>query len=70
VDELVLDPATGKVTGVRSGTETVKCKAVICDPSYAPGRVRKTGQVVRAICILKHPIPDTAGAPLILYDLL
>lgn len=57
VDELVTED--GKVVGVRSGEEVAKCKFVICDPSYVPGRVKKTGQVIRAICILNHPIPNT-----------
>ena len=58
VDELVLGP-DGKVCGVKSGDEVVKCKAVICDPSYASKKVRKVGQVIRVICLLKHPIPNT-----------
>lgn len=57
VDELVMED--GKVVGVRSGDETAKCKFVICDPSYVAGSVKKTGQVIRAICILNHPIPNT-----------
>jgi Rab GDP dissociation inhibitor len=59
VDEIVIDKETGKVVGVKSGDEIAKCKAVICDPSYAKDRVQKVGQVVRAICLLKHPIPNT-----------
>jgi len=68
VDEIVTDPATGKVTGVRSGDETVKAKQVIGDPSYfqtkGEGKVRvlESGRSVRAICILKHPIPGTDDA--------
>jgi len=67
VDEIVTD-ADGKFVGVRSGQETVKAKQVIGDPSYfgagkdAEGgklRVVEDGKVVRAICILKHPIPGT-----------
>ncbi|XP_052779940.1 rab GDP dissociation inhibitor alpha-like [Mya arenaria] len=49
----------GKVVGVESEGEVAKCKQVICDPSYAPDKVKKTGQVVRAICILNHPVKDT-----------
>ena len=57
----------GKFAGVTSGGETVKAKQVIGDPSYfgagkeAEGKVRivEEGKVVRAICILKHPIPGT-----------
>ena len=67
IDEIVTD-ADGKFVGVRSGSETVKAKQVIGDPSYfgagksAEGgkvRVIEEGKVIRAICILKHPIPGT-----------
>jgi Rab GDP dissociation inhibitor len=68
IDEIVKD-ADGKFVGVRSGSETVKAKQVIGDPSYFGG-TGKTGygeklmvieesKVVRAICILTHPIPGT-----------
>jgi len=60
VDEIVYE--NGKVSGVRCGEEVVKCKQVICDPSYAPERVVQKGQVVRAICLLNHPIPNTKDA--------
>ncbi|WAR26431.1 GDIB-like protein [Mya arenaria] len=53
------DLQDGKVVGVESEGEVAKCKQVICDPSYAPDKVKKTGQVVRAICILNHPVKDT-----------
>merc|ERR1712232_1132790 len=43
--------------------KVVKCKTVICDPTYAPSAKTKTiGQVVRAICILGAPIPSTNGS--------
>ena len=42
--------------------ETAKAKMVIGDPSYFSDRVKKVGQVVRAICILKHPIPETQNS--------
>ncbi|KAI0271407.1 rab GTPase activator [Gloeopeniophorella convolvens] len=65
IDEIVTD-ADGKFVGVRSGSETVKAKHVIGDPSYFGAgkeggklRVVEEGKVVRAICILKHPIPGT-----------
>ncbi|KAI9475466.1 MAG: GDP dissociation inhibitor [Benjaminiella poitrasii] len=51
----------GKAVGIRSGTETAYATQIICDPSYAPATKKKTiGQVVRAICFLKHPIPNTS----------
>lgn len=61
VDEIVLDDE-GKVVGVKSGDEVAKCKQVYCDPSYVPNRVKKVGQVVRCICLLDHPIPNTKDA--------
>merc|ERR1712166_128495 len=61
IDEIVFDES-GKVAGVRSGNETAKCKQVFCDPSYSPTHVRKTGQVVRCICLMDHPLPNTKDA--------
>ncbi|KAJ3124712.1 Rab GDP dissociation inhibitor alpha [Nowakowskiella sp. JEL0407] len=58
IEAIVYDDA-GKVVGVTSEGETAKCKAVICDPSYAPAKVRKVGQVIRIICLLAHPLPST-----------
>jgi len=57
VDEIVMED--GKVVGVRSGSETAKCKQVYCDPTYVQDKVKKTGQVVRCICLMDHPIPNT-----------
>jgi len=53
---------SGKVVGVSSEGETAKCKFVVGDPSYFPGKVKKVAQVVRAICIMNHPIPGTNDA--------
>ena len=61
VDEIVYE--NGVVVGVRSGNETARCKAVICDPSYAPNKVKKVGQVIRAICLLKHPVNVGSNTP-------
>ena len=64
----------GMFTGVTSDGETVRAKKVIGDPSYFGAgkeldqveggkmRVVETGKVVRAICILKHPVPGTDDA--------
>lgn len=57
--KVVYDDSTGKVVGVESGGELAKCKFVVGDPSYFEGKVKKVGQVVRATCILNHPIPGT-----------
>ncbi|CAG8595342.1 4221_t:CDS:2 [Ambispora gerdemannii] len=61
VDEIVYD-ASGRVIGVRSDDEIAKTKQVIGDPSYFPTKARKVGKVVRAICFLKSPIPNTDDA--------
>lgn len=59
VDEIVYD-ADGKFSGVRSGEEVAKAKIVIGDPTYFPSKVQRTGErVIRAICILNHPVPNT-----------
>jgi len=59
VDGFVYDD-NGKVCGVKSGEEVAKCKFVICDPSYAdPSKTQVKGQIIRAICILGAPIPET-----------
>jgi len=56
--EVVYDDA-GVAAGVKVGGETAKAKFVVGDPSYFPNRIIKTGQVVRAMCIMSHPIPGT-----------
>lgn len=60
VDKIVYDE-NGKVCGVESEGEVAKCKMVIGDPSYFPDKVRKTGQVIRVICILDHPVRGMDG---------
>jgi len=60
IDEIVYE--NGKVVGVKSGAETAKCKQVYCDPTYCPDKVKKVGQVVRCICLLDHPVPNTKDA--------
>ncbi|KAI7870948.1 GDP dissociation inhibitor [Spinellus fusiger] len=59
ITEIVYD-ASGAVTGVKAGDEIVKTKQVICDPSYVSTKVKTIGSVVRAICLLTHPIPNTS----------
>ena len=48
----------GKIAVLSEG-ETVVGKVVVGDPSYFPNKVEKTGQVIRVICILSHPIKGT-----------
>ena len=43
VKEIVMED--GHVVGVSDGNETAKCGIVVCDPSYAPDRCKKVGQV-------------------------
>jgi len=65
VDEILIKD--GKVTGIRSGEEEAKAPMVICDPTYVlnskdgalASKVKPVGKVIRAICILDHPIPHT-----------
>lgn len=51
----------GKVVRViGEGGNVATCDRVVCDPSYAePDRSRQTGEVIRAICILSHPVKET-----------
>ena len=62
IDKIVFDDS-GKVCGVEANGEVAKAPIVICDPSYAiqsrPEKVRVVGRVIRAICILGNPIPNT-----------
>ena len=62
--EEILFGEDGKVTGIKVGEDTATAPLVICDPSYVtPNRVKKTGKAIRAICLMNHPIPNTADAP-------
>ncbi|KAL2153116.1 hypothetical protein VTH82DRAFT_4271 [Thermothelomyces myriococcoides] len=65
VDEIVYEGE--KAVGIKATMRGIepemkfetKAKIIIGDPSYFPGKVRVVGHVLRAICILKHPIPST-----------
>jgi len=48
--------------GVKCGGEVARCKQVYCDPTYAPASVSKAGKVVRCICLMDHPVPNTKDA--------
>lgn len=64
IEEFVYDE-NGKVNGVKSKTgEIAKCKMVLCDPSYVLNtkKVLKVGEIIRCICILGSPIPNTNNA--------
>ncbi|KAJ2752443.1 Rab GDP dissociation inhibitor alpha [Coemansia aciculifera] len=58
VDEIVCSKDDGSFVGVRSGDQVAKAKIVIGDPSYFTSSVRKIGRVIRAICLLRSPIPS------------
>lgn len=66
INEILFDG--GKVVGVKSNGEVAKCSMVICDPTYVlnaglKDRVKLTERVLRCICILDHPIPNTNNMP-------
>jgi Rab GDP dissociation inhibitor len=61
-DAAVVYDESGRAVGVSSEGETAKCKYVVGDPSYFAGKTRPTSRVVRAVCILSHPLPSTDNA--------
>lgn len=68
VDELVYE--NGKAVGIKAtmtGVEPemkfeTRAKMILGDPSYFPDKVKVVGHVLRAICILKHPLASTNDA--------
>lgn len=53
----------GEAYGVKAGNQMAKAGLVIGDPSYfPPEKIKPTGVLVRCICILNHPIPNTHDA--------
>lgn len=63
VDKILFD-ADGRVCGIQSGEGKATAPLVICDPSYVSDlkKTKTVGRVIRAICILDHPIPNTDNA--------
>jgi len=62
IDEIMFDD-DGKACGVKAGNQMAKASMVIGDPSYFKAeKIRATGSVVRCICLLNHPIPNTNNA--------
>lgn len=66
IDEVLFEG--GKASGIKATlkqgddkpmTFTTKAKKIIADPSYFPNKARPVGQLLKAICILNHPIPNT-----------
>jgi Rab GDP dissociation inhibitor len=61
VDEITFED--GKATGIKAGNQIAKAPIIIGDPSYfSAEKVRPTGKIVRCICLLNHPIPNTNDA--------
>jgi len=60
IDEIVYED--GKVVGVKSEGEVARGPAVIGDPSYFTDKVKLVGKVIRMICLLNHPIPNTGDS--------
>ena len=60
VDEILFDE-NGNFRGIKSQGEEAYGKILITEPSYVEKlkKVKPTGQVIRRICILDHPIPKT-----------
>jgi len=62
IDEVLVNES-GAAWGVRAGDQIAKASMVIGDPSYFPSeKTAVVGQVVRSICIMDHPIPNTDNA--------
>lgn len=58
VDKILYDDQ-GQAIGVESQGEQAHAKFVVADPSYFPEKVKKSGNVIRCICVLNHPIENT-----------
>lgn len=68
VDEVLYEG--GKAVGIKAtmgGIEPemkfeTKAKFILGDPSYFPQKVKVVGHVLKAICVLKHPLAGTGDA--------
>jgi Rab GDP dissociation inhibitor len=62
VDEVLFNEQ-GKAWGIRTGNEMAKAPLIIGEPSYFPAsKCEVKGRVVRAICLLDHPVAGTDNA--------
>ena len=70
IDEIKFDGPGGNDSGIRATMKErveegegmkfeTKCSKFLADPSYFPGKVQVVGQILKAICILNHPIDRT-----------
>jgi Rab GDP dissociation inhibitor len=68
VDEVLYEG--GKAVGIKATMKErdeqgegmkfqTKCAMIVADPSYFPSKVRVTGHLLKAICILDHPVEKT-----------
>ena len=68
VDEILYDG--GKAVGIKATMKErseegegmkfeTKAGKILADPSYFPGKVQEVGKLLKAICILNHPIDKT-----------
>ena len=71
IEEIIYEG--GKAVGIKAtmkerGEEgegmkfTTRAKKILGDPSYFPGKVQVVNHVLRAICILTHPVPNTENS--------
>ncbi|KKA27360.1 hypothetical protein TD95_003207 [Thielaviopsis punctulata] len=70
VDEFLYDG--DKVSGIKATMANpndgpkfsfeTKAKAILADPSYFPSKAKVSGHVLRAICILNHPLAGTSDS--------
>jgi len=67
VEEILYDES-GKVSGIKATMKDregeamkfeTKCRMIVSDPTYFPEKVRPAGHLLKAICILNHPIDKT-----------
>ena len=71
IDEILWE--NGKAVGIKATMKErgedgdgmkfqTKCSKIIADPSYFPSKARVTGHLLKAICILNHPLDSTNNA--------
>lgn len=55
----------GKFKGIKSNGECAYGKYLIAEPSYVKNtnKLKSKGKVIRAICIMDHPVPKTKDVP-------
>ena len=71
IDEVLTDDK-GKVSGIKATMKdrdsdkplsfSTKTTKLLADPSYFKNKVQVTGHLIKAICILNHPVPNTGDA--------